>query len=93
MAAFHAGPAPGEAARATESPEALWGRTSTAPASASRVRVPLVPEHHDGIGPRTLAGSPDGACPGAAMARGPGAVPGRVAGVFPEAGASGCRSV
>ncbi|MFF5494335.1 MarR family winged helix-turn-helix transcriptional regulator [Streptomyces aquilus] len=35
--------------------EVLWGRASTAPASASQLRVLFVLEHNDGINLRTLA--------------------------------------
>jgi DNA-binding MarR family transcriptional regulator len=37
--------------------EVLWGRASTAPASASQLRVLLILEHHEGINLRTLADS------------------------------------
>ncbi|NUR40376.1 MAG: MarR family transcriptional regulator [Streptomyces sp.] len=40
---------------AAELLEVLWGRASTAPASASQLRVLFVLEHHDGINLRTLA--------------------------------------
>ncbi|MFB9465061.1 MarR family winged helix-turn-helix transcriptional regulator [Streptomyces cinereospinus] len=40
---------------AAELLEVLWGRASTAPASASQLRVMLVLEHHEGINLRTLA--------------------------------------
>ena len=42
---------------AAELLEVLWGRASTAPASASQLRVLLILEHHDGINLRTLADS------------------------------------
>ncbi|WP_190018092.1 MarR family transcriptional regulator [Streptomyces lucensis] len=45
-------------ATAAESPDVLSGRAPRAPASTSRVRVPLVPEQHDGTSARTLAGRP-----------------------------------
>ncbi|MEU0387104.1 MarR family winged helix-turn-helix transcriptional regulator [Streptomyces chartreusis] len=52
-------PEPAEVARVTsmaaELLEVLWGRASTAPASASQLRVLLILEHHDGINLRTLA--------------------------------------
>ncbi|GHA16415.1 MULTISPECIES: MarR family transcriptional regulator [Streptomyces] len=37
--------------------EVLWGRASTAPASASQLRVLLILEHNEGINLRTLADS------------------------------------
>jgi DNA-binding MarR family transcriptional regulator len=37
--------------------EVLWGRASTAPASASQLRVLLILEHQEGINLRTLADS------------------------------------
>ncbi|WP_329343029.1 MarR family transcriptional regulator [Streptomyces sp. NBC_00663] len=40
---------------AAELLEVLWGRASTAPASASQLRVLFVLEHNDGINLRTLA--------------------------------------
>ncbi|MEV5437421.1 MarR family transcriptional regulator [Streptomyces sp. NPDC052682] len=50
---------PNEVARVTataaELLEVLWGRASTAPASASQLRVLLILEHHEGINLRTLA--------------------------------------
>ncbi len=42
---------------AAELLEVLWGRASTAPASASQLRVLLMLEHHEGINLRTLADS------------------------------------
>ncbi|GHD33605.1 MarR family transcriptional regulator [Streptomyces violarus] len=42
---------------AAELLEVLWGRASTAPASASQLRVLLILEHHEGINLRTLADS------------------------------------
>jgi len=44
-------------ATAAELLEVLWGRASTAPASASQLRVLLILEHHEGINLRTLADS------------------------------------
>ncbi|MET9503733.1 MarR family winged helix-turn-helix transcriptional regulator [Streptomyces sp. NPDC006259] len=40
---------------AAELLEVLWGRASTAPVSASQLRVLLILEYHDGINLRTLA--------------------------------------
>ncbi|MEV6959657.1 MarR family transcriptional regulator [Streptomyces sp. NPDC051207] len=40
---------------AAELLEVVWGRATTAPASASQLRVLHVLEHHDGINLRTLA--------------------------------------
>ncbi|CAL9271964.1 MULTISPECIES: MarR family winged helix-turn-helix transcriptional regulator [Streptomyces] len=55
------GPQPDEVARVTSTAaellEVLWGRASTAPASASQLRVLLILEHHEGINLRTLADS------------------------------------
>jgi DNA-binding MarR family transcriptional regulator len=55
------GPQPDEVARVTSTAaellEVLWGRASTAPASASQLRVLLILEHHQGINLRTLAHS------------------------------------
>ncbi|WP_190199403.1 MarR family transcriptional regulator [Streptomyces djakartensis] len=52
-------PEPAEVARVTSTAaellEVLWGRASTAPASASQLRVLLMLEHHEGINLRTLA--------------------------------------
>ncbi|GAA2592349.1 MarR family transcriptional regulator [Streptomyces sp. NBC_00334] len=42
---------------AAELLEVLWGRASTAPASASQLRVLFIIEHHAGINLRTLADS------------------------------------
>ena len=42
---------------AAELLEVLWGRASTAPASASQLRVLLILEHHEDINLRTLADS------------------------------------
>ncbi len=42
---------------AAELLEVLWGRASTAPASASQLRVLLMLEHHEGVNLRTLAAS------------------------------------
>lgn len=42
---------------AAELLEVLWGSASTAPASASQLRVLLILEHHEGINLRTLADS------------------------------------
>ncbi|WP_328340594.1 MarR family transcriptional regulator [Streptomyces violaceus] len=54
-------PEPAEVARVTSTAaellEVLWGRASTAPASASQLRVLLILEHHEGINLRTLADS------------------------------------
>ncbi|ANB10582.1 MarR family transcriptional regulator [Streptomyces ambofaciens] len=54
-------PQPDEVTRATSTAaellEVLWGRASTAPASASQLRVLFILEHHDGINLRTLADS------------------------------------
>jgi DNA-binding MarR family transcriptional regulator len=56
---FHPRPEPDEVARVTSTAaellEVLWGRASTAPASASQLRVLLVLEHQEGINLRTLA--------------------------------------
>ncbi|MGW0841656.1 MarR family winged helix-turn-helix transcriptional regulator [Streptomyces sp. NPDC002787] len=52
-------PRPDEVARVTseaaELLEVLWGRASTAPVSASQLRVLFILEHHDGINLRMLA--------------------------------------
>lgn len=52
-------PQPSEVARVTseaaELLEVLWGRASTAPVSASQLRVLFVLEHNEGINLRTLA--------------------------------------
>ncbi|MFJ7771053.1 MarR family winged helix-turn-helix transcriptional regulator [Streptomyces sp. NPDC097107] len=54
-------PQPDEVARVTSTAaellEVLWGRASTAPVSASQLRVLLILEHHEGINLRTLADS------------------------------------
>ncbi|MDO0924935.1 MarR family transcriptional regulator [Streptomyces sp. TG1A-8] len=56
---FRPRPEPAEVARVTSTAaellEVLWGRASTAPASASQLRVLLVLEHQGGINLRTLA--------------------------------------
>jgi DNA-binding MarR family transcriptional regulator len=61
VTAFLPRPQPDEVARVTSTAaellEVLWGRASTAPASASQLRVLLILEHHDGINLRTLADS------------------------------------
>lgn len=44
-------------AEAAELLEVLWGRASTAPVSASQLRVLFILEHHEGINLRTLADS------------------------------------
>ncbi|AKJ08517.1 MarR family transcriptional regulator [Streptomyces incarnatus] len=41
--------------RAVELVEVVWGRASTAPTSASQLRVLHILEHHNGINLRTLA--------------------------------------
>ncbi|MER6460644.1 MarR family transcriptional regulator [Streptomyces sp. NPDC048409] len=43
--------------KAVELLEVVWGRASTAPTSASQLRVLHILEHHDGINLRTLAES------------------------------------
>ncbi len=52
-------PWPDEVARVTseaaELLEVLWGRASTAPVSASQLRVLFILEHNDGVNLRTLA--------------------------------------
>jgi DNA-binding MarR family transcriptional regulator len=52
-------PQPDQVARVTsqasELLEVLWGRASTAPVSASQLRVLFILEHHEGINLRTLA--------------------------------------
>ncbi|MFJ8194170.1 MarR family winged helix-turn-helix transcriptional regulator [Streptomyces sp. NPDC096094] len=54
-------PRPDEVARVTSTAaellEVLWGRASTAPASASQLRVLFILEHQEGINLRTLADS------------------------------------
>ncbi|MET8948696.1 MarR family transcriptional regulator [Streptomyces sp. NPDC004542] len=61
VTAFRPRPEPAEVARVTataaELLEVLWGRASTAPASASQLRVLLILEHQEGINLRTLAQS------------------------------------
>ncbi|MEU3828961.1 MarR family transcriptional regulator [Streptomyces sp. SID486] len=61
VTAFRHLPQPDEVARVTSTAgellEVLWGRASTAPASASQLRVLLILEHHEGINLRTLADS------------------------------------
>jgi DNA-binding MarR family transcriptional regulator len=58
---FRPRPEPAEVARVTataaELLEVLWGQASTAPASASQLRVLLILEHHEGINLRSLADS------------------------------------
>ncbi|MFD7242356.1 MarR family transcriptional regulator [Streptomyces massasporeus] len=59
VTAFHPRREPNEVARVTataaELLEVLWGRASTAPASASQLRVLLILEHHEHINLRNLA--------------------------------------
>ncbi|MEU0054436.1 MarR family transcriptional regulator [Streptomyces sp. NPDC006309] len=59
VTSFHRRPEPDEIARVTSTAaellEVLWGRASTAPASASQLRLLHILEHHDGINMRTLA--------------------------------------
>ncbi|MFD3315402.1 MarR family winged helix-turn-helix transcriptional regulator [Streptomyces sp. NPDC058694] len=59
MTSSYARPQPQEVARVTseaaELLEVLWGRASTAPVSASQLRVLFILEHHEGINLRTLA--------------------------------------
>ncbi|MEU3841162.1 MarR family transcriptional regulator [Streptomyces sp. NPDC028635] len=61
VTSFRARPQPDEVARVTSTAaellEVVWGRASTAPASASQLRVLLILEHHEGINLRTLADS------------------------------------
>ncbi len=61
MSTFRPRPQTDEIARVTSTAaellEVLWGRASTAPASASQLRVLLILEHHEGINLRTLADS------------------------------------
>jgi len=61
VTAFRSRPEPDEVARVTttaaELLEVVWGRASTAPTSASQLRVLHILEHHDGIKLRTLAES------------------------------------
>ncbi|WP_208636875.1 MarR family winged helix-turn-helix transcriptional regulator [Streptomyces swartbergensis] len=59
VTSFSPRPEPYEVARVTSTAaellEVLWGRASTAPVSASQLRVLLVLEHDEGINLRTLA--------------------------------------
>jgi DNA-binding MarR family transcriptional regulator len=59
VTSFHPRPEPGEVAGVTataaELLEVLWGRASTAPVSASQLRVLLALDSHDDINLRTLA--------------------------------------
>ncbi|MFF9060245.1 MarR family transcriptional regulator [Streptomyces sp. NPDC014882] len=59
VASFRPHPEPDGVARVTSTAaellEVLWGRASTAPVSASQLRVLLILEHHEGINLRTLA--------------------------------------
>ncbi|WP_308286457.1 MarR family winged helix-turn-helix transcriptional regulator [Streptomyces griseorubiginosus] len=59
MTTPHPRPRPQETARVTaraaELLEVLWGRASTAPVSASQLRVLFILEHNEGINLRTLA--------------------------------------
>ncbi|MER6266909.1 MarR family transcriptional regulator [Streptomyces sp900105755] len=59
VTAFRRRPEPEEVARVTtravELLEVVWGRASTAPTSASQLRVLHILEHHEGINLRTLA--------------------------------------
>ncbi|CAK7279356.1 MULTISPECIES: MarR family winged helix-turn-helix transcriptional regulator [Streptomyces] len=61
VTAFHRRPEPDEIARVTSTAaellEVLWGRASTAPASASQLRLLHILEHNDGVNMRTLAES------------------------------------
>lgn len=58
MTSFRPRPEPAEVARVTSTAaellEVLWGRATTAPVSASQLRVLLVLEHHEGVNLRTL---------------------------------------
>ncbi|GGQ64985.1 MarR family winged helix-turn-helix transcriptional regulator [Streptomyces asoensis] len=58
VTSFRPRPEPAEAARVTSTAaellEVLWGRATTAPVSASQLRVLLVLEHHEGVNLRTL---------------------------------------
>jgi DNA-binding MarR family transcriptional regulator len=66
VTSFRPRPEPTEVARVTSTAaellEVLWGRASTAPVSASQLRVLLVLEHHEGVNLRiltdTLASTP-----------------------------------
>ncbi|MDT0475803.1 MarR family winged helix-turn-helix transcriptional regulator [Streptomyces griseoviridis] len=59
MTSSYQRPQPEEVARVTseaaELLEVLWGRASTAPVSASQLRVLFILEHNEGINLRTLA--------------------------------------
>ncbi|GGR84311.1 MarR family transcriptional regulator [Streptomyces humidus] len=59
MSSFRPRPEPDEVARVTSTAaellEVLWGRATTAPVSASQLRVLLVLEHREGVSLRTLA--------------------------------------
>ncbi|MFJ2814672.1 MarR family winged helix-turn-helix transcriptional regulator [Streptomyces sp. NPDC087294] len=59
MTSSYQRPQPDEVARVTsqaaELLEVLWGRASTAPVSASQLRVLFILEHNEGINLRTLA--------------------------------------
>ncbi|BBC91352.1 MarR family transcriptional regulator [Streptomyces griseofuscus] len=61
VTSFDRRPEPDGIARVTSTAaellEVLWGRASTAPASASQLRLLHILEHHDGINMRTLAAS------------------------------------
>ncbi|MEU9391951.1 MarR family transcriptional regulator [Streptomyces sp. CdTB01] len=61
VTAFRRRTEPDEVARVTttaaELLEVVWGRASTAPTSASQLRVLHILEHHDGINLRSLAES------------------------------------
>ncbi|MFC8516517.1 MarR family transcriptional regulator [Streptomyces sp. NPDC057257] len=61
VTAFRPRPPADQVARVTSTAaellEVLWGRASTAPASASQLRVLFILEHHDGVNLRTLADS------------------------------------
>ncbi|MGW6927546.1 MarR family winged helix-turn-helix transcriptional regulator [Streptomyces sp. NPDC054950] len=58
VTSFRPRPEPAEVARVTSTAaellEVLWGRATTAPVSASQLRVLLVLEHHEGVNLRTL---------------------------------------
>lgn len=58
MTSFRPRPEPAEVARVTSTAaellEVLWGRATTAPVSASQLRVLLVLEHHESVNLRTL---------------------------------------
>ncbi|WP_454320423.1 MarR family winged helix-turn-helix transcriptional regulator [Streptomyces phaeoluteigriseus] len=59
VTSFRPHPEPDGVARVTSTAaellEVLWGRASTAPVSASQLRVLLILEHHEDINLRTLA--------------------------------------